>query len=603
MLQQAYTPSNTGLASFVHASADYDLAPIGIGSMREQVDRLAEFGRNGDIYVVHAAEGETVIPMEVLDSNPKVKEMLFAQMRDMGMDPERYVVGNELNSINPDTGMPEFFFSSIGRAIKKIFKRAAPILVAVAGNAILPGIGGILASMAYTKLSGGSWKDTLFAGVAAYAGGVIAGGIGGLSSGAGFMSGASAAAAAPWNAITNLGTTFQSGILGSGVGAAGGVSGYRVPAADMGDAAGGFPVGDKVTGTWAGDAAVAGGGWDPGGTILPAESAGSGLTPGAGPTSGASSGTIPVNFVTTSNIPPVRSGPAGLSAQQDWGYGEAALGGPELQASAYVPSAVPSAVPSVVPSAGKTPGFFERTLGLPEIDKGISTAGDWAFRGGETEEVVKQNILDAEQAFIDQRLAQGFKIENISQAEVTAAGLKAAPSDYVAYGPTVVGLTGVAAASGAFGESEEEKKRRKDEEAEQARIEAIRNERAEPIPTVSSTGESYRVADLSPSFQNVGLNPVTYPSYQYPSYAADGGLIDGQPRYLNYGGTARYPRREMLVEGPGTERSDDIPAMLSDGEFVLNSRSVRGADPTGQGNRYRGAQNLYNMMRNFEMRG
>jgi hypothetical protein len=58
----------------------------------------------------------------------------------------------------------------------------------------------------------------------------------------------------------------------------------------------------------------------------------------------------------------------------------------------------------------------------------------------------------------------------------------------------------------------------------------------------------------------------------------------------------------MLVEGPGTERSDDIPAMLSDGEFVLNARSVRGADPTGQGNRYLGAQNLYRMMRDFEMR-
>ena len=76
MLQQAYTPSNTGIASFVHASADYDLAPMGIGSMRDQVNRLAEFGRNGDVYVVHAAEGETVVPMEVLDSNPKVKEML-----------------------------------------------------------------------------------------------------------------------------------------------------------------------------------------------------------------------------------------------------------------------------------------------------------------------------------------------------------------------------------------------------------------------------------------------------------------------------------------------------------------------------------------------
>jgi hypothetical protein len=98
--------------------------------------------------------------------------------------------------------------------------------------------------------------------------------------------------------------------------------------------------------------------------------------------------------------------------------------------------------------------------------------------------------------------------------------------------------------------------------------------------------------------------PYLQNSPDYARYnAAGGGFIDGQPQYLNYGGTAQYPRREMLVEGPGTERSDDIPAMLSDGEFVLNSRAVRGADPTGQGNRYRGAQNLYNMMRNFEMRG
>jgi hypothetical protein len=70
----------------------------------------------------------------------------------------------------------------------------------------------------------------------------------------------------------------------------------------------------------------------------------------------------------------------------------------------------------------------------------------------------------------------------------------------------------------------------------------------------------------------------------------------------NQGGLAQFPRRDMLVEGPGTERSDDIPAMLSDGEFVLNARSVRGADPTGRGNRYRGAQNLYSMMRDFEMK-
>jgi len=79
-------------------------------------------------------------------------------------------------------------------------------------------------------------------------------------------------------------------------------------------------------------------------------------------------------------------------------------------------------------------------------------------------------------------------------------------------------------------------------------------------------------------------------------------LIVESPYTLNQGGLAQFPRKELLVEGPGTEKSDDIRAMLSDGEFVLTGRAVRGADPTGQGNRYRGADNLYRMMRDFEMR-
>ena len=49
-------------------------------------------------------------------------------------------------------------------------------------------------------------------------------------------------------------------------------------------------------------------------------------------------------------------------------------------------------------------------------------------------------------------------------------------------------------------------------------------------------------------------------------YAADGMLIDGQ----------FFPERDELVSGPGGERDDKIPAMLSDGEFVVNSRTVRG---------------------------
>lgn len=116
---------------------------------QEVANGLASLGRFEDNYIVHAAEGETVIPAEVLESNPQLKTSLFNQMRAMGIDqPERYVVGNELNSINPQTGQPEFFFKSIGKTLKK----AAPIIGSVVGGAIGgpigAAIGGGLGSLA-----------------------------------------------------------------------------------------------------------------------------------------------------------------------------------------------------------------------------------------------------------------------------------------------------------------------------------------------------------------------------------------------------------------------------------------------------------------------
>ena len=91
----------------------------GIFSIKEAAEIVSTYGRGGDTYVVHAAEGETVVPMEVLDANPRMKQMLFNQMREMGLEPERYIVGNELNSINPDTGQPEFFLGKRNRLWNK----------------------------------------------------------------------------------------------------------------------------------------------------------------------------------------------------------------------------------------------------------------------------------------------------------------------------------------------------------------------------------------------------------------------------------------------------------------------------------------------------
>ena len=76
---------------------------------------------------------------------------------------------------------------------------------------------------------------------------------------------------------------------------------------------------------------------------------------------------------------------------------------------------------------------------------------------------------------------------------------------------------------------------------------------------------------------------------------AQGGTIqlaDGSQKY--------FPRKNGQIDGPGTGTSDDIPAMLSDGEFVFTAKAVRNA---GGGDRREGAKRMYQVMKNLEKGG
>jgi|8_EtaG_2_1085327.scaffolds.fasta_scaffold32456_2 hypothetical protein len=77
-------------------------------------------------------------------------------------------------------------------------------------------------------------------------------------------------------------------------------------------------------------------------------------------------------------------------------------------------------------------------------------------------------------------------------------------------------------------------------------------------------------------------------------------------KYMAEGGEA-FPERDELVTGPGGERGDKIPAMLSDGEFVFNSAAVRGmgimagASPEDEyEQRLMGARQMYNFQKQAE---
>lgn len=75
---------------------------------------------------------------------------------------------------------------------------------------------------------------------------------------------------------------------------------------------------------------------------------------------------------------------------------------------------------------------------------------------------------------------------------------------------------------------------------------------------------------------------------------------DGQPRRMAKGGDAQmtnFPRKNGPINGQGTGTSDDIPAMLSDGEFVFTAKAVRNA---GGGSRRKGAARMYKLMKKLE---
>ena len=84
-------------------------------------------------------------------------------------------------------------------------------------------------------------------------------------------------------------------------------------------------------------------------------------------------------------------------------------------------------------------------------------------------------------------------------------------------------------------------------------------------------------------------NPNAYRSAPtfVPRGNANGGIIQS------------FPRRSGSINGAGTGTSDDIPAMLSDGEFVMTAESVRNA---GNGNRELGMERMYDTMHSLEGR-
>ena len=100
------------------------------------------------------------------------------------------------------------------------------------------------------------------------------------------------------------------------------------------------------------------------------------------------------------------------------------------------------------------------------------------------------------------------------------------------------------------------------------------------------------------SFGFGGSNPF-YGGY---SYFTGGGPVKKPSLFqklFDYGKNVASMQLGGGVTGAGTGKSDSIPAMLSDGEFVMTSKAVKGM---GGGNREAGFKKLNTMMKSAEGR-
>jgi len=228
-------------------------------------------------------------------------------------------------------------------------------------------------------------------------------------------------------------------------------------------------------------------------------------------------------------------------------------------------------------------------IGFDWLDDKLTRAGDYWTRAGATAGEEAAEIAKAEAAYNASAAKHGFAPTEAGLKEfIKASGAKT--STLAKWGPTAAALSLGAYGMGAFETQPEE---------DPDKTLAAKPDLGIPSLTLAERQAAADKAEIEVTTPNVVAGVYQPPAPVQVSNYEDF-LLPNQ--FAARGGSINYPERDLLVEGPGTEKSDDIPAMLSDGEFVINSKAVRGADPSGKGNRYAGAQNLYNLMRNFEMR-
>ena len=499
--------------------------------LAELAAQIAAAGRGPDTTLAHLTPGEVVLPPEMMES-AEFETAVENRFRELDLNPEQYVVGMGIASLNPQTGLEEFgFFKKLGKSIKKIAKKIAPVAGPLAN--LIPGVGPIVAGAigAATNVVGGKGlKGAISGALGGYGTGKLIGGIGGLS-------GTTGKAFTDLGPIGKIQKVFAGAKQGIGSLFGGGLS----PAEQLGNLSQQSPA--------LRDAIEKGltEGLSPE-QVLQSLSRTPGIMPGGDPKM------MLANFLTGGGQQPIYSDPytAQYFASQD--------------------------------AANRQGGIGSFLSGLIR-GGGMDDKGNFGLLG---------DVLGGAKNFL-----------GTDTGKMVGAGGIAALLGKLAYdeaknrrGVPRTPLTTMDA-MGRFSIEQEIARRMGKGDVDPREFGLMARG---TIPTLSGGRPRPKPRPIS---YKPAVEPIMGARYGGPVMAyAQGGGVEME----------EFKAMDGKINGPGTETSDDIPAMLSDGEFVMKAQAVRGAGafdlskgdggiitlkPNGNESRERGTQIMYQMMDMF----
>ena len=584
MMQAQATDDPTEKRTYEHLA---EAAMVGANApMAEQAIALAAEGRGDDTALAHLRPGEVVLPPEAFE-DPEFERVVQQRFEELDIDPHQAVVGLGIASLNPITGLEEFgFFKKIAKSVKKVVKKVVKPLAKVAQ--FIPGPWQPIAALAnkaftvYDVAKGRANPLALLtvAGPAA-TGGSIGSNISNITKAGGgnFFSGIGAG-------LTGTGAALKSGmgnLISSPVDTLfGGAAGNK-----------GIP-GLLKTATYSGEAMVPGAAAT--GSVLnpgqlpgaPTGMVGRGLTTAAG-LGGAGMAGVPEQYQ-------IQSGDTLSQIAQQYGVSveEMMANNPHITDPNMIIAGQMLNVPGGQMMAGT--GAAAGTGGIGGL-----------ISGGGADGVGNYGVVgDLLGGFTDK-----LGITNYGGA---AGGTGAAGGGGGGFGGKDLAAMGLAGLLGklAYDEAKNSK-----------------GVAQTPLTSMNAAGRYNIEAEIARRTGGEAPNPVEFgllPANTFPTLSggrptpppteAEGMRYGGPVMAYADGGNVSMEEFQRMVgdiEGPGTEVSDDIPAMLSDGEFVMTGQAVRGAgafemkkdggiitlEPLGEESREKGTKLMYDMMKLF----